>query len=132
MAKEFSRNRRVGEQMQRELALLIQREIKDPRLGLVTVSGVELSRDLAYAKVYITSLSGDRQQSLAILKQSVGFLRHGLGQVIRLRIVPELHFYYDESVEYGAKIAALLHEAKPAGSDDSSNPNDPNDPLEQP
>lgn len=123
MAKEFSRNRRVGEQMQRELALLIQREIKDPRLGLVTVSGVELSRDLAYAKVYITSLSGDRQQSLAILKQSAGFLRHGLGQAIRLRIVPELHFYYDESVEYGAKIAALLHEvisADPDGSSDGS------------
>lgn len=113
MSKDFSRQRRVGEQMQRELALLIQREIKDPRLGFVTVSGVELSRDMSFAKVYITVLTENPAQSLVTLQQAAGFLRHGLGQAIRLRVVPELRFCYDESVAYGAKMSALLKQLNP-------------------
>lgn len=113
MAKEFSRPRRIGEQMQRELALLIQQELKDPRLGMVTVSAVEVTRDLAHAKVYITVFDPqhDVEQSLAILRKAAGFLRHELGRRVVMRSLPELHFVYDTSVEQGAKLSALIDEA---------------------
>lgn len=113
MAKEFSRTRRVGEQMQRELAQLIQREVKDPRLGMVTVSGVDVSRDYSVAKVYITVLgdNADPAQTLAILNKVSGFLRHELGQRMVLRTVPALTFHYDESVERGSELSRLIDEA---------------------
>jgi len=113
MSKEFSRTRRVGEQMQRELAQLIQREVKDPRLGMVTVSGVDVSRDYSVAKVYITVLgeNTDPAQTLAILNKVSGFLRHELGQRMVLRTVPALTFHYDESVERGSELSRLIDEA---------------------
>ncbi|HKK04733.1 MAG TPA: 30S ribosome-binding factor RbfA [Gammaproteobacteria bacterium] len=113
MSKEFSRSRRVGEQMQRELAQLIQREVKDPRLGMVTVSGVDVSRDYSVAKVYITVLgdNADPAQTLAILNKVSGFLRHELGQRMVLRTVPALTFHYDESVERGSELSRLIDEA---------------------
>ncbi len=113
MSKEFSRTRRVGEQMQRELAQLIQREVKDPRLGMVTVSGVDVSRDYSVAKVYITVLgdNADPAQTLAILNKVSGFLRHELGQRMVLRTVPALTFHYDESVERGSELSRLIDEA---------------------
>jgi len=113
MSKEFSRTRRVGEQMQRELAQLIQREVKDPRLGMVTVSGVDVSRDYSSAKVYITVLgeNTDPAQTLAILNKVSGFLRHELGQRMVLRTIPALSFHYDESVERGSELSRLIDEA---------------------
>ena len=114
MAREFSRSRRVGEQMQRELALLIQQEIKDPRVGMVTVSGVEVSRDMAHAKVFITVMNADAEQvrlSLEALRHAAGFLRRELGRRMMLRSVPELHFAYDESIERGATLSALIDQA---------------------
>jgi len=80
MAKEYSRTQRIGDQMQRELALLIQREIKDPRLGLVTITGVEVARDLSHAKVYVTVMGQDDnaevvKQNTSILNDAAGFLR---------------------------------------------------------
>ncbi|GAB4297049.1 MAG: 30S ribosome-binding factor RbfA [Thiohalomonadaceae bacterium] len=111
---QSTRSRRVGEQMQRELALLIQRELKDPRLGMITVSGVEVTRDFAHAKVFVTVLSDDTAQvekSLAGLRHAAGFLRRELGRRMQLRTIPELHFAHDTSVERGTRLSALIDQA---------------------
>jgi len=113
VAKEFSRGRRVGEQIQRELAELVQRELNDPRLGMVTISAVEVSRDLAVARVYFTVLNPehDLQQTLAGLNHANGFLRRELGKRMKLRVVPELRFEYDRSIENGSRLSALIDKA---------------------
>ena len=116
MAKEYSRTQRIGDQMQRELAQLIQREIKDPRLGLVTLTGTEVSRDLSHAKVFFTIMGqDDDEQKIAlnqsILKDAAGYLRMLLGRSLKLRTVPQLHFLYDESVRRGAHLSALIERA---------------------
>lgn len=119
MAKEFSRSRRVGEQMQRELSELIRRELKDPRVGMLTITGVEVSRDMSHAKVFVTVLGaeGSVEQTLATLGRAAGFLRHELGRRMTLRITPELHFFYDASVEQGARLSALIDKAVGKGGD---------------
>jgi len=112
--KEFSRTRRVAEQLQRELAQLIREEVKDPRLGMVTVVDVEVTRDLSLAKVYVTLLTGDeeaRATSVAILNEAAGVLRKFLGRRLRLRSIPQLHFHYDQSIEKGAELSALIDAA---------------------
>ncbi len=115
MAKEYSRTQRVGDQMQRELAVLIQREMKDPRVSLVTVSAVEVSRDLAHAQVFVTSLGAEDPAQIAdmlgVLKGAAGFLRTQLGRLMKLRQVPQLHFRYDESIARGAHLSALIERA---------------------
>jgi len=113
VGKEFSRSRRVGEQIQRELAELLQREINDPRLGMVTVSAVEVSRDLAVAKVYFTVLNPghDVEQTFEGLSHASGFLRRELGKRMKLRVVPELRFQYDSSIEEGSRLSALIDKA---------------------
>ncbi|WP_304639934.1 30S ribosome-binding factor RbfA [Pseudomonas sp.] len=115
MAKEYSRTQRVADQMQRELALLIQREVRDPRVGMITVTGVEASRDLAHAKVFITLMgdAGDEEiaENLAALKDAAGFLRVQLGRVMKLRSIPQLHFHYDESVRRGVRLSSLIERA---------------------
>ncbi|MFQ3790086.1 30S ribosome-binding factor RbfA [Halomonas sp. A29] len=113
--REFKRTDRVGDQMQKELAVLIQREVKDPRLGMVTVSGVTVSRDLGYADVYVTLLGEDSperiKENLKVLKQAAGFLRSQIARRIKLRHVPELRFHYDESVVRGQRLSSLIDEA---------------------
>ena len=113
--REFKRTDRVADQLQQELAVLIQREIKDPRLGMVTVSGVNVSRDLGYADVYVTLLGDDDaeriKENLAVLKRAAGFLRSQIAQRIKLRHVPELRFHYDESVARGHKLSSLIDQA---------------------
>ncbi len=115
MAKDYSRTQRIGDQMQRELALLIQREIKDPRLGMVTITAVDVSRDLSHAKVYITVMGKDSpeqiQQNLEILQEAAGFLRMQLGKAIKVRTIPQLHFHYDASIRRGAELSALIERA---------------------
>ncbi|WP_313514002.1 30S ribosome-binding factor RbfA [Pseudomonas sp.] len=114
MAKEFSRTQRIGDQMQRELALLIQREIKDPRLGLVTITAVEVSRDLSHAKVFITVMGQEDDQiksNLKILQDAAGFLRMHLGKAMKLRTVPQMHFHYDASIRRGVELSALIERA---------------------
>jgi ribosome-binding factor A len=114
MPKDFSRTRRIGEQMQRELATLIQQEIQDPRLGMVTVSAVEVSRDLAHAKVFITVLNDEQldiKASLEVLNRAAGFLRHELGRSMTLRTVPALRFVYDESMARGNALSQLIDKA---------------------
>ena len=116
MAKEFSRTQRIGDQMQRELALLIQREIKDPRLGLVTITAVDVSRDLSHAKIFITIMGQDDDQeavkgNLRILNDAAGFLRMQLGRSMKLRTVPQLHFNYDASIRRGVELSSLIERA---------------------
>lgn len=113
MPKDFSRTRRVAEQIQRELAMLIQREIKDPRLGMVTVSGVDVTKDLSIAKVYVSVLNEtqDIEQSLEVLNHAAGFLRHALGQNLVLRAVPHLQFLYDDTIARGNALSSLINDA---------------------
>lgn len=113
MPKEFSRSSRVAEQIQRELAELIQLELKDPRVGLITLTGVDLTADYAHAKVFYTTLADDaaRQGIEAGLRRASGFLRRELGRRIRIHTLPELHFVYDASVERGDRLSRLIDEA---------------------
>lgn len=118
MPKDFSRTRRVGEQIQREMAQLVQQEIKDPRLGLVTISAVKLSKDMSHANIFFTVLDGDEsaekhpvEESLKVLEGAAGFLRHELAKRMQLRIVPHIHFKYDESIAYGNDLSALINKA---------------------
>jgi len=113
MPKDFNRTRRVAEQMQRDLALLIQQEIQDPRLGMVTVSGVDVSRDFSVAKVFITIMgeNPDIPLTLEILQNASGFLRHELGRRSTMRSLPQLKFFYDESISHGAELSSLINKA---------------------
>ncbi len=114
MPKEFNRTRRINEQMQRELAQLIQQELKDPRLGMVTVSAVEVTRDLSLARVFVSVLGkdeGQMEEVLAILEHAGGFLRHELGQRMKLRNIPRLRFQYDKSITEGNRLSSLIDEA---------------------
>lgn len=117
MAKEFSRASRVAEQIHRELSELIRLEIKDPRLsaqiGLVTLTGVEVTPDYAHAKVFFTTLAEPEQRTEIerALKRSAGFLRRELGRRVRIHHSPELHFIFDASVERGTQLTQLIDEA---------------------
>ncbi len=112
---DYSRTQRVGDQLQRELAVLIQQEVKDPRIGMITVNAVEVSRDLGYAEVYVTALGVDDQPHQAqiekILNGAAGFLRSRLARLMKLRIVPHLRFHYDESIARGQHLSALIDKA---------------------
>ncbi|PQD95831.1 30S ribosome-binding factor RbfA [Pradoshia eiseniae] len=106
------RSTRVGEQMKKELSDILGRKLKDPRVGFVTVTDVEVSGDLQQAKVFISVL-GDaekRSDTLKGLEKAKGFIRSELGQRIRLRKTPELLFEFDESIDYGNRIESLLHQ----------------------
>ncbi|WP_110685807.1 30S ribosome-binding factor RbfA [Salinicola aestuarinus] len=113
--REFKRTDRVADQLQQELAVLIQREIKDPRLGMITVSSAKVSRDLGYADIYVTLLGENDpariKENLSVLKRASGFLRSQIARRIKLRHVPELRFHYDESVVRGHHLSALIDEA---------------------
>jgi len=113
MAKPSSRLDRISDQIQRDVAELIRAEIKDPRVGLVTLTGAEISPDHRHAKVFFTVLGDSRQVKLAIegLGHAAGFLRARLASTMRLRVMPELHFVYDESVERGIRLSRLIDEA---------------------
>ncbi|PSV11504.1 30S ribosome-binding factor RbfA [Photobacterium leiognathi] len=114
MAKEFSRTQRVAQQLQKELALILQRELKEPRLAMTTISSVDVSRDMGYAKVYITFLTiGDQteEESLSILREKAPYIRSLLGKQIRLRVTPELNFIFDQSLTEGMRISNLVTNA---------------------
>lgn len=114
MPREFSRKRRVSEQIQRELAELICKELNDPRVALATVSEVRLSRDMAYADVLVTRLGSppeQAQQTVDALNHAARHLRGLLGQALRLRSVPVLRFHYDSSFERSARVSHLIDEA---------------------
>jgi ribosome-binding factor A len=113
MAREFSRTDRVGQQIHKEIASILQNEFKnrDPRLGMVTVSGVEVSRDLAHAKIYVTFFENDEEQVknyLTILDDNKGFIRTLLASRMRMRAVPAVKFARDGSLAEGIRIANLV------------------------
>jgi ribosome-binding factor A len=101
---------RVGEQIKKELSVILQSELKDPRIGFITVTGVEVTNDLSQAKVYLSVLGNDEQkeETLKALAKANGFLRSELGRRVRLRHTPELVFKFDTSIEYGSRIEEML------------------------
>jgi ribosome-binding factor A len=107
------RTHRVAEQIQQELADLLRTEVKDPRVGMVTVTHVDVSADMAHAKVYFTSLSGREhgREAVAALSRVAGFLRSQLAQRLKLYTVPQLAFVYDASIESGMELSRLIDEA---------------------
>lgn len=114
MAREFNRSQRVAQELKKEIAIILQREIKDPRLLMTTVSDVDLSRDLSHAKIYVTFLNDDEvsiKQGLAALTEAISFIRILLGKAMQLRIVPSLAFYYDRSLTEGIRMSKLVDEA---------------------
>ena len=121
MARESSRGRKVADLIQRELAVLIQREIKDPRIGMVTINEVTVSRDLAFADVYFTVLPADDTSEIEeILTQAGGFLRTQLSRVLSTRTTPRLRFHYDHTMLNGARLEKAIDQA--IADDESKHP----------
>ena len=110
MAKEFSRSQRVAEQIRRELADLLQFEVKDPRVGHATITEVEVAGDLAHAKIYFATLEDAEAAGLG-LNQAAGFLRGQLAKRMLLRTVPQLHFVHDTSIDRGFALSQLIDQA---------------------
>ncbi|ABV88376.1 30S ribosome-binding factor RbfA [Shewanella pealeana] len=111
MAKEFSRTRRIAQQLQQELAQVLQRDMKDPRIGFVTVNDVDVSRDLSYAKVYVTFFEEDEklvEQKVAALDAAAGYIRSLVAGRMKLRVMPELRFIYDSSLVEGMRMSNLV------------------------
>ena len=108
-----ARSARIADQIQRELAEVIRLEMRDPRVGLVTLTGVELSRDQSHAKVFFTVLGPEaaRRDAGEGLQRAAGFLRSELAHRLSTRSVPELHFQFDDSVERGVRLSRLIDEA---------------------
>jgi len=120
MPKEFSRTQRIADQIQRELAQLVQTGLKDPRIGMVTINDVRVSRDMGYADVYITVLTAEElnehseeiKLTLEVLNKAAGFLRNELGRAIQIRMVPHLRFYFDKTVGEGRRMSTLIDQAR--------------------
>src|SRR5690349_18134963 len=113
MTRDFPRAARIADQIQRDLSELIRLELKDPRVSLITISSVEVSRDLSHAKVYVTSLAPGHSpgDTAAALQHAAGFLRSRLSATLKLRTVPQLQFVYDVSVERGIRLSDLIDKA---------------------
>lgn len=133
-----ARVQRVADQIQREIAVLIQMEVNDPRIGMVSVTAVDVSRDLAYAKIYVTVLNSlsdseavnsstlsepgkldklEIDENLKALNKAAGYLRSLLAKQLTLRSVPKLRFYYDGSIERGRHLSELIDSALAADQD---------------
>lgn len=112
MPRDFNRSERVAGTLRRELAQLIQMEVKDPEVGFIGLSDVEVSRDLSHAKVFVTVFETEKaDSSVKALNRAAGYLRRRLGQEMRIRSVPELHFQHDASVETGQRMDNLIDAA---------------------
>ena len=113
MKRHSQRALRVGEQIQRELAQMLRDGVRDPRVGRITITAVEVSPDLSHAKVFVTDLAGSEHADEAVraLDRTAGFLRSELAHRIRLYSVPQLHFAYDDSIESGMRLAKLIDDA---------------------
>ena len=111
--KSFSRKDRVAEQIRRELAELIRGELKDPRVGMISITDVEVTADYAHAKVFFSTLAGSEQVAgvLAGLDKASSFLRRELGRRITIHTTPQLHFVFDQSLERGADLSKLIQKA---------------------
>ena len=115
MPREYERSLRVSQQLQRELSELIRRQVKDPRVHMVTITDVDVSPDLKNAKVLFSVLGAEAPQPemTAALNHAAGYLRHLLGRNLRLRSIPELHFTYDDTLDRAAHLDALIRKANP-------------------
>jgi ribosome-binding factor A len=113
MKRHSQRAQRVGEQIQRDLAELLRESVKDPRVGRVTITAVEVSPDLSHAKIFITHLAGREHADEAVeaLQRTAGFLRTELARRLKLYSVPQLHFAYDDSIESGMRLSQLIDDA---------------------
>ena len=114
MPREFTRSDRVGDAIQRYLANMIQQEIRDPRVGMVNINDVKVTRDMAYAKVYVTLVGADEEASLTsvgVLNKAAGFLRTMLAKELNMRTVPRLQFYYDHTSVRGQDLSSLIDRA---------------------
>jgi len=119
MPKDYSRTSRLGEQIQRELAQMIQFEMKDPRLGMVTLNQVKVAKDLGYADIYFTVMGAKgetdeqiREQTESILNDAAGYLRSQLARILTTRVTPQLRFHYDETLERGHHLTGLIKKAR--------------------
>lgn len=123
ISQEYSRTQRVAEQLQRELAALIQFDIQDPRLGMVTISRVKLSRDLSHARVFVTVLDDGKlitsDQSIKTLNNAARFMRSQLARRMNVRTVPSLRFCYDSSLSQGNYLSDLIDQARASDSNQS-------------
>ncbi|HEU0283289.1 MAG TPA: 30S ribosome-binding factor RbfA [Gallionella sp.] len=108
---DFARTDRVAQQIQRELAELVRLEINDPRVRLVTITGVEVAGDYSHAKIFFTRLDGKHAEAQQGLESASGFLRSRLAHSLKLRVMPQLHFVYDASVERGSRLSQLIDQA---------------------
>jgi ribosome-binding factor A len=114
MAKEFSRTQRVADVIQKEVAQIIQRDVKDPRLGMVTILDVTVSKDLFFADIYVSFLDLDGKDlapKFAVLKKTESFIRSSLSKKIKLRVIPEIRFHLDESSKRSNYISDLIDKA---------------------
>ncbi|UCV05523.1 30S ribosome-binding factor RbfA [Dechloromonas denitrificans] len=110
--KGFQRSDRVAEQVRRDLADLIRTELKDPRVGMISLTAVELTPDYAHAKVFFATLNDEHLEEVERgLKRAAGFLRRELGRRIHIHTLPELHFVYDDSIVHGASMSLLIEQA---------------------
>ncbi len=118
--KRFHRSDRVSEEILKEVSNILQKDMKDPRLGFVSVTRVEAARDLRHANVLISVLGSaeEKSKSLIALKRGTGFIRGLLGKRLRLRFAPELDFRLDDSIERGARIHKILSDALPQGKEE--------------
>jgi ribosome-binding factor A len=135
MASNSNRIRKIGDQIQRDLSMIIHQEVKDPRVGMVTVNDVKVSTDLSYADVYFTCMAfGPQEETSAqekvraeqesVLNKAAGFMRSRLAQGLNLRVMPMLRFHYDAVIESGSKVSALIDEAVKQDQDRSDKSDD--------
>ncbi len=119
MSNDFKRTDRIAEMMQRKLSQIIQLEVKDPRLpAFITISAVTVTRDLGHAKIYFTVLQDEAGMADVILNKAASYLRTALARTLTLRTVPQLHFIYDKSIEYGRHLSRLIDDVNPQDLDD--------------
>jgi len=107
----YARTDRIAQQIQREIAELVRLQVNDPRVKLVTITGVEVARDYSHAKVFFTRLDGKHDEAQKGLDHASGFLRSQLAHSLKLRVMPQLHFVYDASVEHGSHLSQLIDQA---------------------
>lgn len=120
--KSFSRSDRVSEQIRRDLAEIISSELKDPRIGMISLTAVELTPDYAHAKIFFTTLDTSHLPEIqAGLRRASGFMRRELGRRVRIHTLPELHFIHDNSLERGASLSLLIEQANALSRENEAN-----------
>jgi len=118
----YQRSQRVSELLHHEVSRMVQFELKDPRIGFVTLTGVDVTADIQHAKVYFTVMGDEsvRRRTATGLEKAIPFIRRELGRRLHLRTIPEISFQYDKSIEYGNRIESLLKEAGVGENDDQT------------